>query len=108
MRRLKGEPEVIVYSVDPLIDENDINVDVEVRLSDGTRWSATVFTVDNLRSLLARHRTTGKDGAGLYAWASDMVVVDRVSDASLRQLVDRLIAQDELPQAFKPLHPISD
>lgn len=101
MRLLPGEPPITVFS-QPLDDEADANVDIEVRLADGSRWSATVFTVDNLRSLMATWRTTGEH-SGRYVWAPDMLVVDRLSDTGLRELVDELMAEGVLQDALMPL-----
>jgi hypothetical protein len=41
-----------VFSAEPLDDVADDNVDIRVRRTDGSRWAATVFTVDNLRALM--------------------------------------------------------
>ena len=97
MRILPGDPPVTVFSAEPLIDVADDNVDIEVQLADGSRWAATVFTVDNLRSLMNKSRSTG-EGSGLYIWAPDMIVVDRLSDRCLRDLVDDLVGEGELQQ----------
>jgi hypothetical protein len=95
MRVLPGDPPVTVFSAEPLDDVADDNVDIEVQLADGSRWAATVFTVDNLRSLMKKWRSTGEQ-SGLYVWAPDMIVVERLSDGCLRDLVDELVAEGEL------------
>ncbi|ANN18503.1 hypothetical protein SD37_24665 [Amycolatopsis orientalis] len=51
------------------------NVDVEVRLPDGSRWSATVFTVAEVERLMARWAETGEHSGGKYFWCSDGLVV---------------------------------
>lgn len=102
MRVLPGEPPILVFTVAPLEQVTDDNVDIEVRLPDGTRWSATIFTVDNLRSLMAKWRSTGEN-RGLYVWAPDMIVVERLSDPGLRELVDELVAEGTLKTVMKPL-----
>jgi hypothetical protein len=102
MRILPGEPPILVFSAKPLEDVTDDNVDIEVRLLDGTRWSATVFTVDNLRSLMAKWRSTG-ECSGRYVSAADMIVVERLSDSGLRELVDELVAEGTLKDVLMPL-----
>src|SRR5688572_3559438 len=101
MRLLTGDPPITVFS-QPLDDMADTNVDIEVRLADGSRWSATVFTVDNLRSLMGKWRSTG-EYSGRYVWAPDMIVVDR-----LWELVDELVAEGLLRQVLKPLRDEDD
>jgi len=102
MRDLAGDPPVTVFSAEPLDDVTDDNVDIEVQLADGSRWAATVFTVDNLRSLMQKWRSTG-ERSGLYVWAPDMIVVERLSDRCLRDLVDELVAEGELEEVLMPL-----
>jgi hypothetical protein len=51
------------------------NVDVEVRLADGSRWTATVFTVAEVGRLMARWADSGESLGGRYFWCSDGLVV---------------------------------
>jgi hypothetical protein len=51
------------------------NVDVEVRLPDGSRWSATIFTVAEVERLTARWSSTGKVLNGRYFRCSDCLIV---------------------------------
>ncbi|MFF2554746.1 hypothetical protein ACFVUS_27345 [Nocardia sp. NPDC058058] len=51
------------------------NVDIEVRLPDGSRWSATMFTVAEVQRLLTRWSETGECMGGSYFWCSDGVIV---------------------------------
>jgi hypothetical protein len=102
MRVLPGEPPIVVFTAEPLEDVTDDNVDIEVRLPDGSRWSATVFTVNNLRSLMAKWRSTGEH-SGRFVSAPDMIVVDRLSDADLRDLVDELVAEGTLRDVLRSL-----
>jgi len=102
MRVLPGDPPILVFTAEPLEGVADDNVDIEVRLPDGSRWSATVFTVDNLRSLMAKWRSTG-ERSGRFVSAPDMIVVDHLSDAGLRDLVDDLVAEGTLQEVLRPL-----
>ncbi|WP_432846557.1 hypothetical protein ACQPXB_38415 [Amycolatopsis sp. CA-161197] len=57
-------------------DPEDVcDVDVEVRLPDGSRWTATVFTLAEVEKLM--QRSTGSDEAlgGRYFWVSDGLIV---------------------------------
>ncbi|MFI9508271.1 hypothetical protein [Nocardia sp. NPDC052566] len=51
------------------------NVDVEVRLPDGSRWSATMLTIAEVDRLMARWSETGEYGGGSYFWCSDGLIV---------------------------------
>ncbi len=37
----------------------DDNVDIEVKLKDGRRYTATVFTIRNIETLFAKSKVTG-------------------------------------------------
>jgi hypothetical protein len=85
------------------IDRVDDNVDLEVRFDDGSRYAATFFTLDNLRSLFAKNEQTGECGGGVYFWASNMVILKQLTEASIALTVAELIAQGEFESAFTKL-----
>ncbi|HEX7447995.1 MAG TPA: hypothetical protein VF306_10640 [Pirellulales bacterium] len=80
-------------------DELDDNLDVQITLSDGRRYTATFFTLRNLESLFEKNRTTGECAGGLYLWASDMILVERLDHATIRATIADLISSDELASA---------
>jgi hypothetical protein len=82
------------------VDRADDNVDVEVTFADGSRYAATFFTQNNLRSLFAKNERTGECKGGLYLWASNMVIVRDLSEESISETVADLIAQDEFEGSF--------
>jgi hypothetical protein len=51
------------------------NVDAELRLPDGTRWSATFMTPREITKVLDRWRETGECGAGAFFQCPDLVIV---------------------------------
>lgn len=67
------------------------NVDVVVDLPDGSSWSLTIFTVEEVRRLLAVWSEAGDVAHGSYFWASDQVIVPQpgitVMTAAIRELV---------------------
>ena len=106
MADLRGKPYSIhvrhgLKSVDPVND----NVDLEVRFEDGSRYAATFFTLNNLRLLFEKNEQTGECKDGLYLWASDMVIVKKLTEASISETVADLIAQGEFEAAFSELSP---
>lgn len=74
----------------------DDNVDVLIDLDDGRSFSATFFTIHNLRALMRRYRASGECANGAYVWAKDMVVVESISEEVLRVVVTDLIATGEI------------
>ena len=80
-------------------DEFDDNLDIEITLSDGRQYSATFFTLRNLESLFEKNRRTGECAGGLYFWAVDMILVERLDHETIRATIADLISSGELASA---------
>jgi hypothetical protein len=85
------------------VDFQRDNVDVEVLLFDGSRFSATCCTVENISRLMLSHRETGENCEGLYFWASDLVVVRDISPQTLIRLARSLVETGDLSTVFRRL-----
>jgi len=94
------EFELIIFEGSHSLDLLNDNVDVEVKLLDGSRYAATFFTLENIQQILHRYKKTGECRGGLYLWASDMIVTEKLSrDIILESVVD-LLKNGELSHAF--------
>jgi len=72
---------------------------VEVRLPDGSRWCAALYTPEDIRAILNEWRRS--DGrSGLYFWAPGVLVVRDRARESVVALVDDLIYHGEFETAF--------
>jgi hypothetical protein len=81
-------------------DPADDNVDVFVTLQSGERYVATFFTLKNIQNIMDKWARTG-EYSGRYFWASDMIIArGDVSDETIRQIVEELVATDELRRVF--------
>lgn len=78
---------------------HDDNVDVEIKLDNGEVFYATFFTIANIESLFKKNRDTGECKDGLYLWASDMILVEKLSEPVIRNTIDDLIKTGELGMA---------
>ncbi len=78
---------------------DDDNVDVEIKLDSGEMFYATFFTITNIASLFKKNRDTGECKEGLYLWASDMILVEKLSESVIRNTIDDLIKAGELDMA---------
>ena len=106
MAGLRGKPYSIhVHHGLKWVDPADGNADLEVRFEDGSRYAATFFTLNNRRLLFEKNEQTGECREGLYLWASDMVIVRELSEASISETVADLINQEEFEGAFSRLLP---
>lgn len=81
-------------------DVIDDNLDVEVKFSDGSRFTATFFTLENLSSLFTKNKQTGECGNGTYLWAKEMIIVQRLDQETMDATVRGLLRDGELESAF--------
>ncbi|WP_354697236.1 hypothetical protein DSM112329_02862 [Paraconexibacter sp. AEG42_29] len=103
IQRIAEDPLILVFTTSDLsVPDPDTNVDVEVHDERG-RWGATVFTLTNLATLFDKNARTGECANGTYYWSVDMVLVQAVSAAILRETIRDLRAQGEFTQAFSLL-----
>jgi len=84
---------------DPLND----NIDVEVMLTDGRRFGATFFTLQNVQRLFDKNRATGECRGGLYMWAANMILVETLTMDVIWKTVEDLLGNGELFSAFSRL-----
>jgi hypothetical protein len=73
------------------------NIDVEVELDDGTKYTATFFTLLNVHYLMQKHKhITSENNSGTFFWASDMGIVESLDHNCIR--VVRLHHIQEYPR----------
>jgi hypothetical protein len=79
------------------------NVDVEVRLVDGSRWSATVFTVAEVERLMEEWSRSGEALGGRYFWCSDGLIVRDPGIDSMAEVIRGLLDANEFGDVFQRL-----
>jgi len=88
------------------VDLEDDNVDVLVYFADGSKCAATFFTLENIRRLFFKNRTTGECASGKYLWAANMIIVESLDEETIQAAVADLMASGEFARAFDGPHPI--
>jgi len=79
------------------------NVDVFVDLKDGSRWSATVFTVAEVERLMEKWAGTGEALNGRYFWVSDGLIVRDPGIDNMTGVIAGLIETGDFPEIFQRL-----
>lgn len=79
------------------------NVDVSVDLQDGSRWTATVFTVAEVERLMEVWAESGAALGGRFFWVSDSLIVRDPGVNSMIQVIAGLIETDEFSTVFQRL-----
>ncbi|MFF0706202.1 hypothetical protein ACFYVC_38475 [Streptomyces tendae] len=79
------------------------NVDVFVTLEDGSRWTATVFTVAEVERLMKLWAGTDEALGGRYFWVSDGVIVRDPGIDSMTGVIAGLIENGEFSEIFQPV-----
>jgi hypothetical protein len=87
-------------------DLSSDNIDVVIYFADGTKYMATFFTLENLRHLFVKNRSTGECASGKYLWAANMIIVESLDDETIKTAVADLIATGEFGRAFEGPHQI--
>ena len=89
----------IYRGIKPLDPDND-NVDVEVTFQNGESFSAVFFTFQNIETLMKHYKKTGECADGLYFWASNMVIVQHLSEKTICETIDKLLVEDKFESVF--------
>ncbi|MET8557574.1 hypothetical protein ABZV64_21830 [Streptomyces sp. NPDC004959] len=80
------------------------NVDAEVQLTaDGSRWSATLFTVTEVERLMKRWSHTGEERGGSYFWCSDALIVGHPGIGNMTRALIELIDAGDLGRILQRL-----
>lgn len=77
------------------------NVDVFVNPQDGSRWTATGFTVAEVERLMDAWAETGEALGDRYFWVSDGLIVRNPGVDSMIQVIAGLIENDEFSTVFQ-------
>ncbi|MFH8491982.1 hypothetical protein [Streptomyces longisporoflavus] len=77
------------------------NVDVFVTLKDGSRWTATVFTVVEVERLMKRWAGTDEALGGRYFWVSDGLIVRDPGIENMTDVIAGLIENGEFSEIFQ-------
>ncbi|MER7222177.1 hypothetical protein [Streptomyces rubradiris] len=79
------------------------NVDVFVTLENGSRWTATVFTVAEVERLMKLWAGTDEALGGRYFWVSDGLIVRDPGVDSMTGVIAGLIENGEFSEIFQPV-----
>lgn len=77
------------------------NADVFVTLKDGSRWTATVFTVAEVERLMKLWAGTDEALGGRYFWVSDGLIVRDPGIDNMTAVIAGLIGSGELSEIFQ-------
>ncbi|WP_223808774.1 DUF7710 domain-containing protein [Rufibacter hautae] len=82
-------------------EKTNDNSDIDVILEDGTVYSATAFTFENIRFLREENSKTGECLSGRYFWAKDMLLVSQIERREIETIINHLIREGEFHFVFK-------
>jgi len=79
------------------------DVDVEVRLADGSRWSASMVTVAQVQVLMDRWARSGEALGGSYFWCADGLIVRDPGVGAMTRVLTGLFDNGELTDVLQRL-----
>ncbi len=85
------------------LSRTDDNVDVSIVFDDGSRFTATFFTLKNIQGILKRYEISGECVNGLYFYSTNMIIVNELSEQVIASSVRDLIENNEFEHIFQRL-----
>ena len=76
------------------------NVDIEVILTDGSRWSATLMTLAEIARIMMRWKATGENLSGTYFQCQDLIIVEQAGVTAAIDLLNGLVDSGEFRSAM--------
>ncbi|MBT2381731.1 hypothetical protein J7E90_31705 [Streptomyces sp. ISL-111] len=67
--------------------------DAEIRLPNGTRWSASFMTLGAIERVMNRWRETGEHGDGVFFACSDLVIIPKGGVAAMVEAFRVILAE---------------
>lgn len=71
------------------------NVDVSVDFPGGLRYTATFFSLDNIRFLMDRYQDTGENLSGAYFFGTDAIIVNILNEETIMRVIHHLVSSGE-------------
>ena len=96
----RDDYQLTIYSGTAPLDPDNDNVDVQVTFPNGESFSAVFFTLQNIDTLIKKYKKTGECADGLYFWASNMMIVQKLTEQTLCETIDNLLAEEEFESVF--------
>jgi len=82
--------------------ENPDNDNEDIIISyKGQRYSATVFTLENIKSIMERYSNSGECANGLYFYCQDMIIVKNLKRTTILEAISNIISEGEIDLALK-------
>jgi hypothetical protein len=70
------------------------NVDAEVTLTDGTRWSATFISINEIQGIMDRWLISGECASGGYFQCPDLVIIREPGIGAMVRVIEQVLAED--------------
>lgn len=91
-----------VTIIHSLTDPNNSETDVVVHFTDkGTEFVGSIFTVECIREHLSGARESNPSQQGLHFATTGLVVVDRLTEDSVPEVVEQMIKEGMFFEVFK-------
>jgi hypothetical protein len=90
--RMKLRDAEVIFMLGADDDEESVeNADAEIVLADGSRWSVTFLTLDEIGRIMARWAHSGECQSGAYFHVPDLVISRKPGIANMVAAVEDLI-----------------
>ncbi|WP_405283862.1 hypothetical protein V3331_18205 [Gaopeijia maritima] len=101
MTRIPGDGyEIVIVTGSEPMDPDCDNVDVVVEFEGGRHHAAVFATLASIKERMTYFRRSGECASGLYFWASDLILIDRLTEDAIARTVSDLVASGDFESAF--------
>ena len=83
-------------------DVTNDNIDIVVTYEE-QEYTATVFTLNNIKTLMERFEQTGESGKGLYFSCYDMLIVKDLKKSTIINTISNIINEGKIGLVLKKI-----
>jgi len=80
------------------------NTDVIIEFDSGEKYVATFFTFKNIEHLRKNYLKSGECLNGKYFWASDLLLIDKITREDIEIVIDHLLTSGEFYSVFNKIN----
>lgn len=107
IEKMDSKIEKIYLSLEALnydsINFQDDHTDVIILFGNGSYYSASFFTFQNIWTLKEQNRQNGTFLKGSYFWVEGMILIDDLAINTVKKVINELLEEGDFERAFKKL-----
>ena len=75
---------------------------IMITLEGGEKYVGSLYTLDEVCRQNQEHKSNGEFLSGSYFWSSNMIILEKITQNSVKDVINHLLASDGFYNAFFP------